>query len=1487
MRFTAATVRYFTRQQGNFDSNGSCLTKITDVNGNQLLFDCSTSGVVTGIKVYPVGGSCLTYLTLQYQSNGRLSGIQNSATGESYSFAYSGNYLTGVTYSHTVNGTVSSFTTQYQYDSDGHLLEATDDLTQLQIQYGWSSGKVTTVTEYASGSATTGQKVGYTYQDHYSEERSRGKDDTYNTSDDILTCYSFDDYGRCVSSYSTDLTGKTLYGATTGSYTDASENIKKQNKLETVVTSGLNAVNMIINGGFESSTLSPWGNSTSYASITDTNVYRGERAAKFSICNTEAMIPQKLYLPAGTYTLSMMADIPSEDVTVSFSILPSGNAAAGSVLDGTVPKMDPEYSEYTKGSLTFTLTRGGVVGILIFVSTTSTTTRTVYLDDVMLERGTGGTPLNMVNCGGFTVTTCDTGGTPTDDLDQYWEYSDEDYCMPVRETTSLDDDYMWMLGVPSQLCKVKQDIYHNENGSISMKNKMLYVSGFGRASTLMTGSSYIDGQWQSVTATFQLNVIVEYRTEGNEIPTVTNCMLKFPRVTNQWVYVSGALTLPVDSVITNIVVLCEYDHQYGEANFDNIYVSLAGMEDVTGFVRCDYNENGQVSSVETLSSVTTYTYVKDENGNDTYDVQCVESDKGAHTDYEYDVKHRVTKKKTYYNASSLLVTENYQWFACGLLERYSAESGGKRSTTSYAYELSSNSPIFGALKTETNLADGTVTRYFYDPASGQLTATVNPDSTAIVYTYDSFGRLTGVQSAIYNLNGTGAVTTTDLAEVGYAYQDGRLSAITTGSTVYSFTYDSFGNSTEISAGGHTLAEYTYNANNGKLSSMTYGNGTVVTYSYDKLDRLSGVCYTTSDGTVTESAAYAYDKRGNLIEYKDLLNEKTYQYQYSSSNHLTAYFEIDTATHQVGFHSTYTYDTYSRLRQVEYAIPYSLSDGTVSDTCMSYQYNYNDVTNTISNIFISPTFTSGHYYVLYNRDNFNRLTQKSYDYQSTTDSILKLTTTYTYQSNGEYTSDRLASMKNVIGSTTTTWRYEYDSMGRITKVTNAGGYVLNRYFYDDLGQLVREDSREKGRSYSYTYDDAGNLLFKKAYELTITEGSSLSGKTPIYTYAYTYSNESWGDLMISYRGHTIDYDAIGNPIHYYGRTNYTFTWKNGRQLATAEVGSYSLSFEYNDEGIRTSKTVNGVKHTYTLDGSRIVSEAWGNNLLLYVYDETGAPIGMLYHQASYAEGVFNRYLFERDVFGNVIAVYDIESETKAKVGSYCYDAWGNCTVLTNTDGIGALNPFRYRGYYLDTETNLYYLQTRYYDSYVGRFINADSRLISSFLGNNLYLYCENSPVMYIDPDGNDAIEVLTWWTSTMWGVAVAEPTVLGEILYVAGITVLGIAVAIEEQVYSNDIIDSKIIELTYVPNDGSTATIKETDKTKTSDYDPNPYKRPGQKKQQRELRNKSKNKGNWEPRNNKRSGKPAKPKKHTPGRDHRKFFHSVAEYYDIFEGGSDK
>ena len=301
----------------------------------------------------------------------------------------------------------------------------------------------------------------------------------------------------------------------------------------------------------------------------------------------------------------------------------------------------------------------------------------------------------------------------------------------------------------------------------------------------------------------------------------------------------------------------------------------------------------------------------------------------------------------------------------------------------------------------------------------------------------------------------------------------------------------------------------------------------------------------------------------------------------------------------------------------------------------------------------------------------------------------------------------------------------------------------RYGYDELGQLVREDNRYTGKSYTWKYDEAGNILNRKTYAYTIDALGTVQN-----TVIYGYDNGSWGDLLISFNGQSIAYDGIGNPGTWNGSA---LTWQ-GRRLMSYGSNTYT----YNADGIRTSKTVNGVEHIYHLSGTRILDEEWieGNirHLMVYVYDASGQPIGISHYTYNGTIVSENYYLLVSNIQGDIIGIYDSNG---TRVVTYVYDAWGRILSTTGTGAntIGVYNPFRYRGYYYDTETSLYYLNSRYYDTEtslyylnsryydpnVGRFLNADD---SDYLGVNgdlvslnLFAYSANNPVMRKDSEGN--------------------------------------------------------------------------------------------------------------------------------------------------------
>ena len=232
--------------------------------------------------------------------------------------------------------------------------------------------------------------------------------------------------------------------------------------------------------------------------------------------------------------------------------------------------------------------------------------------------------------------------------------------------------------------------------------------------------------------------------------------------------------------------------------------------------------------------------------------------------------------------------------------------------------------------------------------------------------------------------------------------------------------------------------------------------------------------------------------------------------------------------------------------------------------------------------------------------------------------------------------------------------------------------------------------------------------------------------PTKTYAYTYTN-AWKDQLTDFDGQSIVYDTCGNPTSYLGAT---LTWSRGRLLTRFTKDSTTSRMTYDANGIRMSKLrvnhIDIVDSSYIYDSNgRLRTETEGAYTRRYLYSSDGI--------VGYEENG-ERYFYRKNLFGDITAIY----QGATKLAEYVYDAWGNCTVTYDTNGVGARNPMRYRGYYWDKDLKMYYLMTRYYDPTTGRFINADTPdyLDPETLGGlNLYAYCKNNPVMCVDPSGH--------------------------------------------------------------------------------------------------------------------------------------------------------
>ena len=580
--------------------------------------------------------------------------------------------------------------------------------------------------------------------------------------------------------------------------------------------------------------------------------------------------------------------------------------------------------------------------------------------------------------------------------------------------------------------------------------------------------------------------------------------------------------------------------------------------------------------------------------------------------------------------------------------------------------------------------DGKTTAYTYDNMGNVLTIT-NEDGTTI-YVYDASGKLV-------------SRTDPDGKQASYTY-DSYGNATGHQFNGYSFTYNTFGSILTAKTGEQVIASYTYSASTKQeVLNAGFGNGQNVNYIYDE------------DGRITETKFGEQTKYGYAyFDQKDVDGNVTKEWTELTDyvNNLKKVFEENkTIVNDLNGNLVYSVESVSKNEENADSF-----DGRITTIGNDI---YTLVTEENKDIF---------------KNNGAVAFEKSYHY-SDTDELESTQIGFVQTSYGYNTEKLISLLTNTLNNVTKSYSYTYDKNGNIKSeivVTSSQGEQgetvettkTTHYTYDSKKQLVASENGSV--RYTYSYDSRGNILSKKEYTVTL-DGNNEKVYTETESNSYSY-DETWKDKLTSYNGQTITYDASGNPLNYMG---HNLSWTMGRQLASFD----GITYTYNENGIRTSKTVDNVTTTYYLDGTNIIEQIAGNTVLHFYYDSNDEVIGFEYNS--------DNYYYVKNATGDVVGIADSDGNI---VASYTYDPWGKVLSVTGDETIGNLNPFRYRSYYYDSDIQMYYLQSRYYDPEVGRFINCDDvnyiGITESGISYNPFAYCENDPV-----DNTDSVGYGPW------------------------------------------------------------------------------------------------------------------------------------------------
>ena len=493
-----------------------------------------------------------------------------------------------------------------------------------------------------------------------------------------------------------------------------------------------------------------------------------------------------------------------------------------------------------------------------------------------------------------------------------------------------------------------------------------------------------------------------------------------------------------------------------------------------------------------------------------------------------------------------------------------------------------------------------------------------------------------------------------------------------------------------------------------LSEVQYGNGGKIRYGYDEYDRLVGISDDGDDPLDSPTVEYSYGANGKVAEEHDHRYAQKRVFAYDMSERLCQEKEISEFG-PTAYQVNYGYDKYGNLVRLSERI-----FGSPSPYITNYTYDNDNRPTAIQ-------YGADTRKVEYTYDELGRIASKS-----TRNGNLTRGTTYNYVAGNPALTNATTPLVSSISQYGMDFSYTYDNVGNILSETREG--VTTTYAYDSLGQLIRVNdphdttSGSAGTTWVYNYDLGGNITSKMRYAYTTgTLGTALE------TIPYSYTDSNWKDKLTAYNGQSITYDAIGNPLN---DGTWTYSWQAGRRLAQMSKSGTTVQYQYDANGLRVSKIVNGTETTYALHGKLLMHLKQGANEMHFYYDAQSRP-AMVNFNGAY-------YTYLHNLQGDVVGLVDSSNNL---VVEYKYDAWGRPTLKRSLtiayDTLATLNPFRYRGYVYDEETGLYYLRSRYYNPVWGRPVNADIIIgyIAGVCSHNIFTYCHNQPVLFTDESGH--------------------------------------------------------------------------------------------------------------------------------------------------------